>query len=164
MGTTLDFAEIDPGTVVTRAVDACRYRAETEKMQLEVVVEPNLPFAKIDERSVQLAVINLVENALKYAPGTQIVNIEVTRTKDIGKQAAFEIAVTDKGEGVNPDDSERVFERFFRGKTARQTHVRGSGIGLSLVRNIAEGHGGAGIFPCVALQPGNGAVCHPLAV
>jgi two-component system phosphate regulon sensor histidine kinase PhoR len=148
-----DFAPADLSAVVARAVDACRYRAETEGMRLEVVNEdPTAPTleAVIDERAVQLAVINLVENAIKYAPGTAVVRVELARdgTKDVA------IKVIDHGPGIDPADYERIFERFYRGKRAADAQVRGSGIGLSLVEHVVDAHEGE-VF--VRETPGGGA-------
>jgi two-component system phosphate regulon sensor histidine kinase PhoR len=132
-----DFASGDLGAVVARAVEACRYRAETEGMRLDVHIDPELPEVVMDERAMQLVVINLVENALKYAPKTEIVRVEVARDDE---QAV--LRVVDRGPGIPAEDRERVFERFYRGKSARSGQVRGSGIGLALVQHIAEAHGG----------------------
>jgi two-component system phosphate regulon sensor histidine kinase PhoR len=136
-----ELAEGDVGEAVTRAVNVYRYRAEREGVRLEVEVGPKL-FARIDERAIQLAVINLIDNALKYAPGGEVVTVRANH-----ERGAIVVRVIDRGPGVPPDDRERIFERFVRGSTARiagtpERPVRGSGIGLSLVKHIAESHGG----------------------
>ncbi len=137
-----DFAIGSVGNAVSKAAAIYRYRAEREGVELVVEVDPSLPLAKIDERAIQLAVINLIDNALKYAPGT---HIDVVATFD---QARGEIVVrvNDAGPGVPVEDRERIFERFVRGSASRSSGarpaVRGSGIGLALVRHIAESHGG----------------------
>jgi two-component system phosphate regulon sensor histidine kinase PhoR len=138
-----DFAEGDVGAAVARAVAVYRYRAEREGVELAVEMEDGLPRARIDERAIQLAVINLVDNALKYAPHGRIVTIRTQRQGD-----AIAIRVIDRGPGVPADERERIFERFVRGTSASQRDggpsapVRGSGIGLALVKHIAESHGG----------------------
>jgi two-component system phosphate regulon sensor histidine kinase PhoR len=137
-----DFAIGSVGEAVSKAVAIYRYRAEREGVDLTADVDPSLPLARIDERAIQLAVINLIDNALKYAPGAQV-----------GVTAVFEpqageivVRVNDAGPGVPPEDRERIFERFVRGSASRSSGtmaaVRGSGIGLALVRHIAESHGG----------------------
>ena len=88
------------------------------------------------ERAIEIAVINLIDNALKYAPESNKVRIWVARKED-----KIAIGVADEGPGIEPEDRKRVFERFVRGSGARK-RVRGSGIGLALVRHIAEAHGG----------------------
>ena len=71
--------------------------------------------ARIDERAIQLAVINLIDNALKYAPGTE----RRHRARGRARTAAIVVRVVDRGPGVPPEDRERIFERFVRGSTAR---------------------------------------------
>ncbi len=141
-----DFAPADVPGIVARAVDACRYRAETEGIRLETKVDDGAPFqreALVDERALQLAVINLVENAIKYAPGTDVVKIEVGPPRVSGSDGSHvEVRVVDRGPGIDPDDRQRIFERFYRGKRAGERQVRGSGIGLSLVQHVVDAHGG----------------------
>lgn len=136
-----DFTEGDVGEAVTRAVNVYRYRAEREGVELAVEVEPGLAVARLDERALQLAVINLVDNALKYASGTERITVRAAR-----EDGHVVVRVVDRGPGVPVEDRERIFERFVRGSTARTTGgatpVRGSGIGLALVKHIAESHGG----------------------
>jgi len=131
----------DVGEAVAKAANVYRYRAEKDAVQLVVDVAPNLPLAKIDERAIQLAVINLVDNALKYAPNGKRVTVRAT-----GERGSIAVRVIDEGPGVPDEDRDRIFERFVRGvrregddATAR---IRGSGIGLALVKHIAESHGG----------------------
>jgi two-component system phosphate regulon sensor histidine kinase PhoR len=135
-----EFAEGDVGQVVQHAVQVYRYRAEREGVALECEVEPELD-ARIDERAIQLAVINLVDNALKYAAGSK--TVRVTARREPGGVA---IRVADQGPGIAPEDQGRIFERFVRGSRNAGTEaarVRGSGIGLALVKHIAESHGGS---------------------
>ena len=139
-----EFTEGDVGDAVTRAANVLRYRSEREGVSLVVDVAPDLPRARIDERAIQLAVINLVDNALKYAPGTG--EIVVRATRDAG-EGTVRVDVVDRGPGVPAEDRIRIFERFVRlpGASAGKgeaTPVRGSGIGLALVKHIAESHGG----------------------
>jgi two-component system phosphate regulon sensor histidine kinase PhoR len=137
-----DFAEHDVAVIVGRAVEACRYRADTEGFRLELSPAPDVPEVRLDERALQLLVINLVENALKYAPGTEVVRIEIARDGHVNDDEAVAIRVIDRGPGIDPEDRPRIFERFYRGKGAGDRQVRGSGIGLALVQHIAESHGG----------------------
>lgn len=144
-----EFTEGDVGDAVNRASNVLRYRAEREGVRLVIDVAPDLPRARIDERAIQLAVINLVDNALKYAPDSK--EIVVRATRDVA-EGTVRVDVVDQGPGVPAEDRVRIFERFVRlpgatagqgtGKGAGATPVRGSGIGLALVKHIAESHGG----------------------
>ncbi len=123
--------------MVARAVDVYRYRAEREGMAVTLRVAPDLPLASLDARAVELAVINLLDNALKYAKEGGRVDVDVTRA---GR--SVKVRVADRGPGIAADEQDRIFERFVRGRHAGETRARGSGIGLSLVKHIAESHGG----------------------
>ncbi len=131
----------DVGEAVAKAANVYRYRAEKDAVQLVVDVAPNLPLAKIDERAIQLAVINLVDNALKYAPNGKRVTVRATE-----ERGSIAVRVIDEGPGVPEEDRHRIFERFVRGVRREgddaAVRVRGSGIGLALVKHIAESHGG----------------------
>ena len=131
------FAEGNLAEVVTRAVEACRLRVERGEVELSLELEPQLPPVRLDERAIEIAVINLVDNAMKYAPdgGSIVVRVHAAA-------GALEIRVLDQGPGIPVEDRKRIFERFVRGKTTEGKQVRGSGIGLALVKHIAEAHGG----------------------
>jgi two-component system phosphate regulon sensor histidine kinase PhoR len=140
-----EFIEGDVGDAVARAANVYRYRAEREGVKLVLDVEPSLPRARIDERAIQLAVINLVDNALKYAPGGETITVRAC-----GHDGGVKVEVGDQGPGVPPEDRHRIFDRFVRLAGSREekagekgrSPVRGSGIGLALVKHIAESHGG----------------------
>jgi two-component system phosphate regulon sensor histidine kinase PhoR len=146
-----DFADGDVGEAVAKAVNVYRYRAEREGVELATEIEPALPRAHIDDRAIQLAVINLIDNALKYAPGSEVVSVRVSResgrgVRGLSGQSMLVVRVVDRGPGVPNEERERIFERFVRGASARaasqERPIRGSGIGLALVKHIAESHGG----------------------
>lgn len=145
----LDFAKVERGKaayqfsnanvrdVVSRAVEACRVRAQREQVELVLELADDLPATEMDERAIEIAVINLVDNALKYAPDGRRVLVSARRAA-----GQIEIRVTDEGPGIAAEDKKRIFERFERGRGAQSKQIRGSGIGLALVKHIAEAHGG----------------------
>ena len=132
-----NFAEGNLAEVVERALDVCRYRLEREKMKLTVEIEPNLPAVRMDENEMTLVVINLVDNAIKHAADGGRVVVTVSRAPGF-----LMLAVRDFGPGIVREEHARVFERFYRSRSTRERNVRGSGIGLALVKHIAEAHGG----------------------
>lgn len=144
-----EFKTADITETVARAVDVCLPRAERQNIPLQLDTKGiNPKTTELDERAVEIALINLIDNALKYAPKSQTIGIAVRRTGD-----SIEISVSDGGPGIDPAQQRQIFERFVRGKSSGDG-VRGSGIGLSLVAQIAKAHGGKAWVENV---PGGGA-------
>ncbi|HEY7373859.1 MAG TPA: HAMP domain-containing sensor histidine kinase [Polyangia bacterium] len=145
----LDFARLERGKasyhfaeghleeVVERALDVYRHRLEKEKLRLRTEIESNLPAVRMDEGAMTLVLLNLVDNAVKYAGDGGEVSVQLRRVP-----GAVALSIADRGSGIAHDDQRRIFERFYRAENARVRNVRGSGIGLALVKHIAEAHGG----------------------
>ena len=156
----LDFARIergkaaydmkpgDLGEVVERALDFYRYRLEREGRHLEVEVPAPLPMVRMDENAMTLVLLNLVDNAMKYGGESPI----TVRLRAAGSEV--QLSVIDRGPGVPEEEQRKIFERFYRARAVRRKNVRGSGIGLALVRHITEAHGGR---VTVQSTPGQGA-------
>jgi len=132
-----DFAEGRLTDVVERALDVCRYRVEKEKMRLRTEIEPALPPVRMDENAMTLVLLNLIDNAVKYAAEGKEIAVALGRTP-----GGVALSVRDQGPGIPAEEQPRIFERFYRARTAREHNVRGSGIGLALVKHIVEAHGG----------------------
>lgn len=131
------FAEGNLGDVVERALDVCRYRLDREKMKLSLDVAADLPSVRMDENEMTLVVLNLVDNAIKHAADGGKVEVSLARAPGF-----VTLAVRDFGAGISPVEQSRIFERFYRSQSTRERNIRGSGIGLALVKHIAEAHGG----------------------
>jgi len=136
-----DFVEGSVVEVVEQAVEVCRSRRGD--VPIELRVEPDVPPARLDPRAVEVAVTNLIDNALKHAPQGKLVQVLVRSRK-----RAVEVAVSDQGPGIPRADRKRVFDRFVRIRASDERQVRGSGIGLALVKHIAEAHRGS-----ISVQP-----------
>ncbi|HXE71701.1 MAG TPA: ATP-binding protein [Candidatus Nitrosotenuis sp.] len=100
---------------------------------LSVTVAPGLPPLWADEDKIEQVLTNLVENALKYAPGSQVL-LEAS-----GGPAEVTLSVSDQGRGVAPGERERIFGLFQRGE---KPGARGTGLGLFICKAIVEAHGG----------------------
>lgn len=146
------FAQGRPEEVLERAVDLCRHRVERERRELRVQVDPDLPEVRLDEDAFTLAFLNLIDNALKYG-GEGPIEVALARGP-----AHVVVRVRDHGPGVPREERERIFERFYRARGARESGVRGTGIGLALVKSIAEAHGGRATAEPVPGEAGSGIV------
>jgi two-component system sensor histidine kinase KdpD len=117
--------------LVVQALDEMGARAE----RVEVSLPDHSPIARVDAHQVERALVNLIENALKYSPADEPVRIQV------GSHGAHGVVrVIDHGPGVPSDEVERIFEPFHRGRSAGT--VRGAGLGLAIARGFAEASGG----------------------
>ena len=114
-------------------------RAERPDARPVVLDLPStLPRVDVDGSRIRQVVQNLVENAEKHAGRTSRIEMRARRLDD----ATVVLTVADDGRGIAPEDRDHVFERFFRGRGARELSVPGSGLGLYLCRRIVEAHGG----------------------
>lgn len=132
-----EFAESDVGDVVDRSIELVGRRLQAAEMALDVDIEPDLPHVRLDANAFTLAVLNLIDNAIKYAADGKKVELRLRRDDD-----RIVLSVRDFGPGIAVEEHEEIFERFYRAKAVRLKPIRGSGIGLALVRHIARAHGG----------------------
>lgn len=131
----------DLGEVVERALDFYRYRLERDGRQLEVDLPAAVPTMLLDENALTLLVLNLVDNAVKYG-GNGPISVRLRRSERRDKVDELILSVSDQGLGIAPEEQKKIFERFYRTRSVRNTNIRGSGIGLALVKHITEAHGG----------------------
>jgi two-component system phosphate regulon sensor histidine kinase PhoR len=132
-----EFADADVGDVVDRAIELVGRRVQTNAMTLDAELERELPHVKLDANAFTLAVLNLIDNAIKYAADGKKIELRLRRADE-----RIVLTVRDFGPGIEPEEHEHIFERFYRAKSVRLKPIRGSGIGLALVRHIARAHGG----------------------
>ena len=132
-----EFAETDLGEVLDRAIELSARRVAAADMTLEVDIEPDLPVLQLDANAFTLAVLNLIDNAIKYAADGKAIALAVHRQGD-----RVVLTVRDWGPGIDPEEHDRIFDRFYRARAIRLKPIRGSGIGLALVQHIARAHGG----------------------
>jgi signal transduction histidine kinase len=161
VGQALDFAGIqsgrrvyhprpvEVGEAVEGALQDCRWLLREKHIQVDREVEPGLPPVQADGAALRRAVANLIENAVKYGGRAAWIGVKVRRASS----GAVEITVADRGPGIRREDLPHLFKPFFRGPDAATDGVPGSGLGLSLVRHIAESHGGR---VTVATEEGKG--------
>jgi len=157
----LDFSRIESGRIeynfegadleallaATMASYAVRLRDKGFEVEYHGPEAP-LPEMKLDSNAIERAVANLLDNAVKYANGDRWVGVTLAE-----HEGEVTITVSDHGIGIPRDEQERIFERFHRVSTGLVHDVKGSGLGLPLVKHIAEAHGGS---VTVQSEPGKG--------
>jgi signal transduction histidine kinase len=144
---SLDLAPVHLSEVVTAAVEQLRpqYAERSVMVGVEAKADPEVTG---DENKLRQVIVNLLSNALGHVDDGGGVRVVIDETTD-----SATVSVIDDGEGIRPEDLERVFDRFFRGSSA---HKRaGTGLGLAVARGIAEAHGGA--LTAASDGPGAGA-------
>ncbi|MGW9415971.1 sensor histidine kinase [Arthrobacter cupressi] len=138
---------VDINNVVAEAVDRSQLPAESKNITI-VVGGRSESRVFGDQDLLVTALRNLIDNAIRYSPENTRVGVGVRV-----KEGVVAISVTDQGEGIGPEEQERVFERFYRVDAARSRQTGGTGLGLSIVKHVVSNHGGE-----VTLwsQPGQG--------
>jgi signal transduction histidine kinase len=143
-----EFAPTSPSAVVTSAVNAIRDRLPPGG-DLRVDVAPDLPDIMADADALSTALINLLDNALKYTPEEKRILIRARRDGD----ASVSFAVEDNGIGIPIKEQRRIFRRFYRVDQRLTRETTGVGLGLSIVELIVRAHGGT---VTVSSAPGSG--------
>ena len=100
-------------------------------------IDPEIPKVRIDREAIARALVNLVNNALKYSDNEKFLGVRLYRDK-----AVLKLEVSDRGIGIAPAEQDKIFEKFYRCGDPLVHNTKGSGLGLSLVRHIAQAHGG----------------------
>ena len=132
------FASADIGKLVHDTLEIFEPQFKQQGFEVEVDVPDGLPRVQLDAQAITQCLINLVDNAIKYSRETKRIAIRVSPDGN----GRMRIRVADRGIGIAPRDSERIFEKFTRADTGLVHNVKGSGLGLALVRHIARAHGG----------------------
>ncbi|MFW5986083.1 MAG: two-component system histidine kinase PnpS [Halanaerobiales bacterium] len=144
----LQRAELQP--VINRVIKVLKEKAEGNNITITVEIERELPPVLMVPHQIEQVIFNLVDNSIKYNEAGGNVKI-----KSYSRDKRVYIEIEDDGIGIPPEDQERIFERFYRVDKARSRKLGGTGIGLSIVKNIILGHNGE---VEVESEPGSGSV------
>lgn len=136
----LDLAATDIREVVEDALASVSSLANAKGLSLNLKVSDHLPLFIIDERRVLQSIINLLSNAIKFSSEG---NIEVTLERSTGKIDGGIIKVEDTGSGIPPEFIDNVFDRFRQADSSDSRRHDGAGLGLNLVKEFIELHGGS---------------------
>jgi len=128
---------LDTGELVRQSAAEFARAQQAAGHRFDVETAGTPPPVQADREALRCVLWNLFENAVKYSPDCDTVRVLVA-----GHPRRVEIAVRDEGVGIPRDEQRRIFEKFVRGTAARESNIRGTGIGLAMARQIVRAHGG----------------------
>jgi signal transduction histidine kinase len=131
--------ELRLGALIADVMADLADHATQKQIALRAEVQPELPALHAQADALRAMLMNLVGNAIKYTPAGGQVTVAARPDMD-GRQVT--LTVTDTGQGIAPEDCERLFEEFFRTESARQSGVHGTGLGLTICKLTVEAHEG----------------------
>ncbi len=158
----LDFSRIEEGKkafrfqksdikeLVTHVKSVYQRSIEDEGFTISLSVPEKAPLLVIDRDAIQQVIYNLLDNAYKYSGESKEIRITVALSDN-----SIKIAIQDFGIGIGSDDRNKIFDRFYRGGKALSRSIKGSGIGLTIVKRIVEAHHGNVAFEST---PGKGSI------
>jgi signal transduction histidine kinase len=132
-----DFRETDIAELVCNTLDAYRYQIEQQGFAFEQSIDASIPRVRVDREAIARALVNLVNNALKYSANEKFLGVKLYRAND-----SLKLEVVDRGIGITRREQSKIFEKFYRTGDPLVHNTKGSGLGLSLVRHITQAHGG----------------------
>ncbi len=132
-----DFRETDIAELVRNTLDSYRYQIEQQGFAFEQQIDSSIPAVRVDREAIARALVNLVNNALKYSASEKFLGVKLYRAN-----AVLKLEVVDRGIGIERNEQSRIFEKFYRTCDPLVHNTKGSGLGLSLVRHITHAHGG----------------------
>ncbi len=132
-----EFRETDIAELVRNTLDSYRDQIEQQGFDFEQHIDPSLPAVQVDREAIARSLVNLVNNALKYSAKEKVLRVRLYRSN-----GSVKLEVADRGIGIARSEQAKIFEKFYRVGDPLVHNTKGSGLGLSLVRHIAQAHGG----------------------
>ena len=132
-----DFKETDLGELVRTTLESYRFQIEQNGFAFEENIAADIPPVNVDREAIARSLLNLVNNALKYSKEQKFIGVSLYRAN-----GSVKLEVRDRGIGIAPAEQDKIFEKFYRCGDPLVHNTKGSGLGLSLVKHIAQAHGG----------------------
>jgi signal transduction histidine kinase len=132
-----EFKETNLPELVRSTLDSYRFQIEQNGFAFEENISRDIPPLNVDREAIARSLLNLVNNALKYSKDQKYIGVSLYRA-----DSCVKLEVLDHGMGIPPAEQEKIFEKFYRCGDPLVHNIKGSGLGLSLVRHIVRAHGG----------------------
>ncbi len=133
---TLQFSDVNLNELIDSSIFAVEQKSVKKNITIVLHCENNM-IVSVHQKYLEHALINLLDNAIKYSDENKPIRIDVTNHSD-----KIEIAITDQGCGIPEQHLSRLFERFYRVDSARSRELGGTGLGLAIVKHVARVHRG----------------------
>lgn len=134
---TYNFAAVDMAEVIEDVLASYRYQISNSGFELQTNIQPDLPPVFMDREAMAQAISNLLDNAIKYSGKVKRLSITAEM-----RGADLSIEIADQGIGIPRAEQAKIFEKFYRVGNGLVHDVKGSGLGLALVKHIIEAHHG----------------------
>ncbi len=131
------FSHADFQEILNIVLDSLKNQVENNELKFTLAIPKKLPKVYMDKRKMMLVLQNILENAVKYTPKRGEIKITVKAGKKF-----LTVKVKDNGVGIPAEDQPKLFSKFFRAANVMRMQTEGSGLGLFIVKNIVEKHGG----------------------
>jgi signal transduction histidine kinase len=132
-----EFKETNLPELVRSTLDSYRFQIEQNGFAFEENISRDIPPVSVDREAIARSLLNLVNNALKYSKDNKFIGVNLYRSN-----GTIKLEVCDHGIGIPPAEQEKIFDKFYRCGDPLVHNIKGSGLGLSLVRHIVRAHGG----------------------
>jgi signal transduction histidine kinase len=132
-----EFKETNLPELVCSTLDSYRFQIEQHGFTFEENISRDIPPINVDREAIARSLLNLVNNALKYSKDRKFIGVNLYRAN-----GSVKLEVQDHGIGIPAAEQEKIFEKFYRCGDPLVHNIKGSGLGLSLVRHIVRAHGG----------------------
>lgn len=132
-----EFVETDVAHLVSQQVKAFQKEEIQKDIKIQTHIDTDIPLLSLDKDALSQALNNLLDNALKFSPAGKEISVRVRKEPE----NVF-IEIKDIGIGIPQEEMDKIFDKFYQGRSALKQSVKGTGLGLTLVKHTVEAHGG----------------------